>query len=269
MANEVSHHACQFSFLWAGHDGEISEKSYQNVCALKHFSYQFKQELECSGGLKLFCLFGKLLLLQYLLQGAAVRGAHQLVGEPFGVPRLRHKCLLCYLPQSALGGGGELALAWVFATKAAKRAADGVRITLRSTGHLWLALVLAAGFTPPPSKRRQAGTPRISVITREGTPSTILGPKKKKLGRFQKQISNPSAPPPPPQKKKNKNETFEAFVMLWACDGRRAKEELGARTASDGAALDIRDRASVLIFIRMKHEWGLHAWILRRGCTFK
>lgn len=138
--------------------------------------------------LKLVCQSQKLLLLRYLLrhmlmEGAAMRGADQLVREPFGVAstlRLRHKRLLCYLSQSATGGRGGLALAWVFATKAAKRAADGVRITLRSAGRLWLALVLAARFTLPPSKRSQAGTPRISVITLEGTPLTILGPKKKK-----------------------------------------------------------------------------------------
>lgn len=143
--------------------------------------------------LKLVCQFQKLLLLRYLLrhilmEGASVRGADQLVGEPFGValtPRLRHKRLLCYLSQ--LATGGKLAVAWVFATKAAKRAADGVRITLRSTGRLWLALVLAAGFTLPPSKRRQAGTPWISVITRKGTPLTILGPPpQKKIGLHSK-----------------------------------------------------------------------------------
>lgn len=164
--------------------------------------------------LKPVCQFQKLLLLRYLprhilMEGAAVRGADQLVGEPFGVastPRLRHKRLLCYLSQSATGGRGDLALAWVFATKAAKRAADGVRITLRSTGHLWLALVLAACYT-----RRQAGTPRKSVITRKGTPSTILRPpqKKKKLGHTQKQISNPSAPPPAKKKKNNKKKLLK------------------------------------------------------------
>lgn len=163
-----------FSFLRVGHDstlGNIRENKPKHMqYALKHFSYRFKQELECSGGEKWFVSFRNFCFCgicfgTYWWKGLTCWRRPARRGTIWC--KLRHKRLLCHFLTISHGGVGGTGSRRSVCHEGGKKSRWW---RSNNTEKYGTPLTSTCFGSPLP------GTPRKSVITCKGTLLTILGP---------------------------------------------------------------------------------------------